>query len=485
MFFDISPLFAGFFIVEWAIRILMLFIVPRKQRTATVNAWLLLIMIVPTFGTIVYYMFGNPSMPKERRKKLQVVRSLTNKELSELQVSHSSYFAEIDEELPRSIAQLATKLGGLPPMHGNEVSFFSGYEAAIQEIARSIDEAEDYIHIQFFIAVLDDTTEVVFKAIENAVKRGVEVRFLYDKLLSRRFKGAKAMRRRLQEIGVRSEPMLPLNIIPGRGFTRPDLRNHRKLVVIDGRVAFTGSQNLISKTYGSKKAIQYEELVARLSGPVVWQLNNVFRSDWYAETGEPLLDVVEDRDMPEATGSTVAQVLPSGPDHDHDNNLKLYTALTHTAKESITIVVPYFIPNDSLLDALTTAAQRGVRVSIINSEIIDKIFAGHAQRSYYEELLGAGAEIYLYKKPTFLHAKLLIIDGSVTIFGSSNLDIRSFELDFELSTVLYDKYIAESLENITKQYIANSYELNLKNWLQRPLKDKLLDQFTRLAAAFL
>lgn len=485
MNFDFNPFLAGLFLVEWIVRVVMLFVVSRKQRTASANAWLLLIMIVPMLGTVIYYMFGNPSLPKFRREKLKVVKNLTDKELSEISIVNKNVFANLDNNKYRSISVLATKLGGLPPMHGNELSFFTEYDETFLAITKMIDTAEDYIHMQYFIAVQDTSSLPVFDALERAAKRGVTIRFMYDKLLSRRYKGQAAMRRRLTAMGAEVKEMLPLYVIPGRKFTRPDLRNHRKLVVIDGHIAFTGSQNLINNTYGHKNGLQYKELVARLTGPVVWQLNNIFRADWYAETGQPLLDVVEDRDLPQNTGSAIAQVLPSGPNHDHDNNLKLYTTMVHSAKQSINIVVPYFIPDESLLDALTTAAHRDVKVTIINSEVIDKMLAGHAQRSYYEELLKVGVEIYLYKKPIFLHTKQVIIDNEVAVFGSSNLDIRSFELDFELNTIIYDTDVVQKLKSIEQSYHEDAIQLSLKSWRSRPLRHKLLDQFTRLASAFL
>jgi len=189
--------------------------------------------------------------------------------------------------------------------------------------------------------------------------------------------------------------------------------------------------------------------------------------------------------MPKPQGSVIAQVLPSGPNHDNDNNLKLYTSMVHSAKKRVSIVVPYFIPDESLLNALTTAAQRGVEVTIINSEIVDKLLAGHAQRAYYEDLLKVGVKIYLYKTPIFLHAKQVIIDDQVAIFGSSNLDIRSFELNFELNTIVYDKEIVKKLQAVEAGYVSKSTQLTKKSWAERPARLRFLDRISRLTSAFL
>jgi cardiolipin synthase len=273
--------------------------------------------------------------------------------------------------------------------------------------------------------------------------------------------------------------MLGFSLRPGKEFTRPDLRNHRKIVVIDGVVGYTGSQNIVKNNYHRKDDLYYEELVARVEGPVVWQLSAIFRTDWYAETHTFLSADA----LAPLSGSMRAQVLPSGPSYRESSNLKLYTALMHGARKKIVIVTPYFVPDDALMTALTSAAQRGVGVTIVNSETIDKILVGHAQRSYYEELLLAGVRVFLYKKPVFLHTKHMTIDDTIAVVGSSNIDIRSFELDLEVSLVLYDKTSVVKLRSIEERYIKNSRQINLTSWLKRPLRLKSLDSVARLTAS--
>ncbi len=483
--FDVAPYLATLLVAEWFLRLLMLFIVPRDRKPSSANAWLLLIMVIPTAGTLLFYMFGNPKLPKSRRARRFAVDKMSQKEITELRSSHKDLFAFFDNEDHKTLARLATSLGGMPPMTGNDVTLISDYDETFKVLADEINKARSYIHIELFIATYDNATKEVFVALEAAVNRGVKVRFLYDRVVSIRYKGQRKMRSELKRIGVDLHEMLPLNLVPGKHFTRPDLRNHRKIVVIDGQTAFSGSQNLIDKSYNRKDGLLYEEIFMKLRGPIVWQFNNIFRADWYAETEEPLLELVEDADMPAPEGSVVAQVLPSGPTHEHDNNLKFYTSMVHSAKKKVGIVVPYFIPDESFLDALTAAAQRGVEVTMINSESIDKLLAGHAQRSYYDELLSVGVHIYLYNKPVFLHAKQVLIDGQVAIVGSSNLDIRSFELDLEITTVIYDKGITEKLEKIENSYLKKSRKLTLRKWRQRSLKHKMLDSIARLTAALL
>jgi cardiolipin synthase len=368
-------------------------------------------------------------------------------------------------------------------MAGNSPKIYTDYDEAINTQIRAIDSAKDYIHVEYFIIALDTTTQPFFDAMERAVKRGVKVRVLFDGVVSRPYPKFKKMKQHLDMIGVEWYQMLPLNLLPGPNFTRPDLRNHRKLVVIDGKIGFSGSQNLIQRNYHRRDELVYEEIVIELTGPVVWQLNNVFRADWYAESGDLLKDLVEDNDMPKAEGEAIVQVLPSGPSHEHDNNLKLYTSVIHAAKAEVFIVVPYFVPDESLMTAITAAAQRGVKVTMINSEIIDKILVGHAQRSFYDELLAVGVRIYLYNKPVFLHNKHVRIDNSVVIVGSSNLDIRSFELNLEVNVVLYDKKAVAHIKDVEQKYIKKSKKVDKRSWSERPLGSKLLDRLSRLTAA--
>ena len=476
-------LLALFFTFEWLLRLVMFFVVPRGRRPSSATAWLMIIMIEPIVGSILFGVLGNPKLPKARRALQRTADEFTAEELQKLRGRDKSLFADLKNDDHKTVARLAEVLGGLPPMAGNSVTFITDYQTAFTQQITAIDAAESYVHMEYFIMALDNDTEPVFDALERAVSRGVTVRVLFDALACRNYPNFKKMKKRLTASGVQWRPMLPLNLIPGRNFSRPDLRNHRKIVVVDGRIGFTGSQNLITKNYHRKDEIYYEELVARVEGPAVWQFNNVFRADWYAETGQDLKELVEDADMPKPAGDVSAQVLPSGPSHDNDNNLKLYTGMIHAAKKSVFIVVPYFIPDESLITAITSAAQRGVAVTMINSNSIDKILAGHAQRSFYEELLAAGVNIYLYRSPIFLHTKHVSIDDDVAILGSSNLDIRSFELDQEVSLVLYDGQAVKQLRRIEREYLEKSDQIHPAEWQARSLRLKLLDNISRLTAS--
>jgi len=275
----------------------------------------------------------------------------------------------------------------------------------------------------------------------------------------------------------------------GHQWNRIDLRNHRKIVVVDGVVGFTGSHNLIEDTYHKrsniKKGIHYIELVVRVTGPVVREFNAAFITDWYSET-EELLD---ERTAPEmrvrtpVTGDVLCQTLPSGPGFEHNNNLMLFVSLLHAARRRITIVNPYVVPEEALLLALTSAAQRGVEVTLIVSETGDQFLVYHAQGSYYEELLKAGVHIYRYQAPVILHSKSISIDDDIAVIGSSNMDIRSFELNLEFTLVCYSTQVGADLRNLEEDYLRCSRPLYLDAWQARPFITRFFDNVARLTSA--
>jgi cardiolipin synthase len=287
-------------------------------------------------------------------------------------------------------------------------------------------------------------------------------------------------------MGAHYQPMLPLRPLRGR-WQRPDLRNHRKLVTIDGIVAHTGSLNMIADHYhkrkGIKRGLHWHELMIRFEGPIVRELDAVFVTDWYSETDELLpLDYSPVR---LDTGDRDAQVIPSGPSFDNDNNLKLFAAVIHNARHRVSITSPYFVPDSTIQLAMITAAARGVDTELFVSAASDQFMVYHAQRSYYEQLLRAGVRIYLYGEPTILHAKHLTIDDDVAIIGSSNLDIRSLSLHMELMVLLHGRDVVDELRVVQDEYRRASRLLTLEDWLERPRREKLLDNVMRLTSSLM
>jgi cardiolipin synthase len=470
-------------LLDLAIRLFSIIYVPINRKPQTATAWLLAIFLIPYVGFIVFLIIGSTKLPRARREK---------------QTEINAYILEQTEGIERvrrdhpwplwleSITTLNRQLGAMPLVGGNSAELYPDYEESIAEMAREIDQSRRFVHVEFYIATIDDTTRPFFDALARAQARGVSVRFLLDHWASRGYPGYKETLAFMDGAGIEWHLMLPLLPLHGK-FQRPDLRNHRKIMVIDGSVAFTGSQNLIDSSYDLKshldKGMVYKDLFARFEGPVVAGLNALFVTDWYSETDELLLresDPVQRADRGDALD---CQVVPSGPGFDGENNLRLFNALLYSAQQKVSITSPYFVPDDSMLYAITTTAQRGVEVELFVGEMGDHAMTWHAQRSYYEGLLRAGVKIWLYRAPTILHAKHFTIDDEVSVIGSSNMDMRSFSLNLEVSVMVRGRRFVDALREVQEAYKEHSFELTLDAWVKRPRRSQVLDNVARLTAA--
>ncbi|MBP1302277.1 cardiolipin synthase [Curtobacterium sp. ODYSSEY 48 V2] len=470
-------------LLDLAIRVFSIIYVPYNRKPQTATAWLLAIFLIPYIGFIVFMVIGSTKLPKARREK---------------QTEINAYILEQTEGIERvrrdhpwplwleSVTKLNRELGAMPLVGGNSAELYPDSYESVQEMTRAIDQSRRFVHVEFYIATIDDTTRPYFEALARAQARGVTVRFLLDHWASRGYPGYKDTLAFLDRANIEWHLMLPLQPLQGK-FQRPDLRNHRKIMVIDGSVAFTGSQNLIDPSYDLQSHIEkgmvYKDLFARFEGPVVAGLNALFVTDWYSETDELLLresDPVQRADRGDALD---CQVVPSGPGFDGENNLRLFNALLYSAQEKVSITSPYFVPDDSMLYAITTTAQRGVEVELFVGEMGDHAMTWHAQRSYYEELLRAGVRIWLYRAPTILHAKHFTIDDDVSVIGSSNMDMRSFSLNLEVSVMVRGSRFVDALRDVQAAYKDASFELTLDAWLERPRRSQVLDNVARLTAA--
>ncbi len=472
-----------FVVIDLLLRILAVIVVPRNRRPQTAMAWLLAIFFLPIPGFLLFLLLGNRSLSKRRREK--------QREINEYIINTTDGIDRVSTETPwppylKPIVELNRNLGAMPMVGGNDAKLYPHYEESLQAMTDEVGRAKKYVHIEFYILALDATTEPFFVALEAAVARGVVVRVLFDHIACWRSKGYRKMKRRLSKIGVLWAPMLPVQPFRGK-WRRPDLRNHRKLLVVDGLVAFTGSQNYIDSTYNLraniKRGLHWKDLMARFEGPIVTGINALFVTDWYSETDELLTRETEDIGHVEHADPMDAQVVPSGPGFEGENNLRLFNALIYAATKKVIITSPYFVPDDSMLYAITTAAQSGLDVQLFASEIGDQFMVFHAQRSYYEELLRAGVRIFLYPAPTILHAKHFTIDDEVSVIGSSNMDMRSFSLDYEISIMVRGRGFVEELREVEDQYRAVCKEITLEEWLERPRRIRVLDNTMRLTAA--
>ena len=481
----------GFDLIGLGVRLVALMVIPVNRRPSSAMAWLLAIFLIPYVGIIAFLMIGNPKLPQRRRAQQREINSM----LATISRATPELELEPGQEWVSSIARLNRNLGSLPLIGGNAATLIEDYDDALREMAAAVDAAEHFVLCEFYILSVDAATHDFFAALERAVTRGLTVHVLFDHIGSRRVAGYRATIRHLDAIGVEWRPMLPVMPLKGK-YQRPDLRNHRKILVLDGQVGFMGSLNLIDRSYNKKsnlrRGLKWQELVTRVEGPVVQAMNAVFLSDWFSETGVILTSQSQ---LLAAPGSAVArlpvlrpgdldcQVVPSGPGFDNDNNLKLFNSLLYQARRRVSITSPYFVPDESLIAAITTAAERGVAVELFVGAVADQPMVFHAQRSYYEVLLRAGVRIYLYPAPYILHAKHMTIDDDVAIIGSSNMDMRSFGLNLEVTLMATGRSYTDAMRGVEDHYRAISRELTLEEHLHQSLPTRLFDNLARLTSA--
>ncbi len=468
--------------LDLTIRITAIIVIPRNRRPTAAMAWLLAVFFIPFIGVFLFLLIGNPRLPRARRRKQDQI----NEYIAE--TSEHLHFGTLRPDAPSwfpPLVEMNHRLGALPISGDNGAHLIADYQDSLDAMADEIRKAEDYVHIEFYILQADDSTDNFFRAMEEVAERGVHVRVLLDHWANRWKPKYRQTVKRLNDMGANWHLMLPVQPLKGR-MQRPDLRNHRKLVVVDGKVAFLGSQNVTDSTYNLpkniKRGLHWVDLMVRIDGPVVLSVNAIFLSDWYSETDE-VLQEIDISHAQTGSGDLDCQVVPSGPGFEVENNLRLFLGLLYAAKEKIMIVSPYFVPDEALLLAVTAAVDRGVAVELFVSEEGDQAMVYHAQRSYYEALLKAGVRIWMYRRPYILHTKSLTIDDQVAVIGSSNMDMRSFGLNLEVSMLVRGEEFVAEMREVEDVYRSLSRELTLEEWMQQPLRSTVLDNLARLTSA--
>jgi cardiolipin synthase len=466
-----------YLISEWSIRFVMLIYVPQRRSAAASRTWLLFIFLLPWPGLILYWLFGRIHLPA-RRIRMQERASRFIREAQAQIGPRVTVEPELSPTL-RCIPDLARQLGDFETLAGNRIELLVDYTATINRIIEDIDSAKEHVHLLFYIFLADESGQRVGEALTRAAARGVRCRVLMDAVGSRG--GLQRLAPILRTKGIEVLEMLPVGLFR-RNTGRFDLRNHRKIVVIDGTTGYTGSQNIVNPEF--VKGFPNEELMARLTGPVVAQLQAMFLADHYFETGT----VLDSRALfPDLiyVGKSPCQLVPSGPVYLRENGRELIIAMLYAARERIVITTPYFVPDEPFLHAICAARlRREVEVHLVLSMHANQMITQFAQRSHYDDLLEAGIQIHLYR-PHFLHAKHLTIDDEIALVGSTNMDIRSFALNAEINLVVYDASVVRELRRLQDWYFANSERLDAATWNKRPLVDRIVQNTARLMDSFL
>jgi len=461
----------AYYLSEWLIRLAMLAIVPFRRNPAATRSWLLLIFFLPVPGLLLFLAIGRPRFPKWRAVRFAALSPFFADLAGRLTAADAFGSSPANAE----IAALAGRLGRLPAVGGNAVALLDDYDATIDRLVADIDAARLHVRLLAYIFADDATGQKVIAALGRAVSRGIPCHALIDPVGSNQWlRGAV---RGLAAAGVEVRTALPFRLVRAR--TRRDMRNHRKLFLIDGAIGYVGSQNIVDKDF--RPGITNRELVVRVTGPAVAGMTAIFLSDWYLET-ERLLD--RNPVIPEATGTATLQVLPSGADYPVEGFRTLLVWQIHQARTNVVIVTPYLIPDEDLLGALRTAVLRGVEIDLVVSAVADQLLVSMAQSSYYGELMASGVRIHRYRDH-LLHAKNVCIDDRLGIVGSSNVDIRSFELNEEVSLLLFDPESIAALRQIQRGYLAASDEISRDAWRGRGRLRKLAENGARLVSPLL
>jgi cardiolipin synthase len=473
---EISPALV-YLVTEWAIRICALIAIPFRRSPDSARAWLLLLLFLPVPGLLLYWLIGRPTYPRSRRKRL--AKAAIQLQDASAEIAHSSACRrpELSDRF-RPAALLIENIGRFPALGANSISLIVDYDRAIDSLVSDIDSAEHHVHIQMYIFASDETGEKVMGALERAASRGIECRVLIDAIGSSHW--SRRVTRRLLARRMKVARTLP--VAPWRrGSARGDLRNHRKIAVIDGVIGHVGSQNIVNAE--AMKGIVNEELVARVIGPAVVEMQTVFAVDWLLETDEAMSGPEYFRHHG-GPGDSTAQLMPSGPDYGEVGIGYLTVALIHGALERVVITTPYFIPEAALLQALRTAVLRGVTVDLIVPSVSDNRLVRLAQQSYYSELLESGVNVRLYGRG-FLHAKHLTIDNEVALIGSSNVDVRSFVLNAEVTLIAYDQAVVADLRAHQDRCIDAAEHLTKDGWNNRSRMVKIGENIARLVSPLL
>jgi cardiolipin synthase len=461
--------------LQWIIRLTMIpIIMVRKQRPAAAIAWLAIVFFEPVVGLLLYLLIGENRLGRkrihERRSSRQAISPAHRPDVDPRFVINPG-----EEQEHGILVYLAEQVGGLPVVGGNRVLAMIDTGKVIDAIVSDIDAAERHVHLLFYIYTDDAVGRRVAEALVRASERGVRCRVLADAV------GSSSLFRRLAHQmragGVEVVPALRVGVLRML-FARMDLRNHRKIAVIDGRIAYTGSQNIVEPTYGHRRAGSWYDAMARIEGPAVHQLQGIFAEDWFHESGH-LIDEPDLFPEVEAQGDTAIQVVPSGPDLPTEAFQDLIVEAIFRANRRVVITSPYFVPNSAMLMALRLAVLRGVRVDLVVPKVSDQRMVGAAAKFYCEYLMRYGANVHLFDKG-LLHCKTLTIDNTLAMFGSANFDVRSFMLNFEVNLLAHAPDVVENMRNLQQYYIDQAIHATFDDMPGRTLSGRLHMNFAKL-----
>lgn len=478
------------FVVGLLIQVVVVFrVIMGKRGVGETLAWVMLILGIPVVGWILYLLIGELRLGASREKRYQQLSKAIQQRLQALEpIEAQVSWADVDQEYAR-IAQTGRGTLSFPILPGNQLELIEDWQLVFDQIIADIDSAKTNCDLQFYIWHSGGRTQEVVEAIERARARGVHCRILVDSLGSWKFLHSDEAKR-LTAAGAQVREALPSRLwrLP---FVRYDLRMHRKLVLVDDQIAWTGSLNLVDPRFFKREAGvgQWIDAMVRVRGPIVEGLAIVFQTDWQSEDemADEMVDTLPDLTdggPPEPMGPSVVQVLPSGPAFAVDAIEQILLTAVYSARRELIITSPYFVPSESLTLALASAAQRGVAVTVIVPARVDSKLVRFASRALRDQLLSAGVRLVFFHGG-LLHTKSLTIDGTTSLFGTLNMDPRSLRLNFEVTLAIHDPKFTAQLRALQQSYIANGKELDLEQWRNRGLHMRVLENLAKLLSPLL
>lgn len=447
-------------------------LITKKGATSPI-AWCLVILLVPLLGALLFWIFGYTYLYRPLKRKRQHRRGFRDR----LPTSEDETLVNADW---KHIARIAWELDDSSPSKGNAVTLLPNTRHAFAAMLEAIHAAQHHIHLEFYIVRNDEAGKEFFALLTEKARQGVAVRFLYDSM-GGFFFGRRGIKE-LVAAGGQVIPFLPLNLFRSR--MRVNLRNHRKIVIVDGKVGFTGGMNLADEYLGRSKEFGYwRDQMLRLEGPAMGGLQRIFAEDWDFTTQEILKGAKYFPPQPQA-GNSVVQILASGPDQEVNVIREVYMSAIATARERVWIATPYFIPDAGILDALHMARYRGVDVRLLMPFRPDHFSSYYASRYYWQDILPRGVKLCLYTRG-MMHAKYITVDGQIGIVGSANMDPRSLQLNFEAGCVLFDPTLAKELEASFEEDLQHATCMDLDMFNRRSFATRLAENACRLFSPIL
>ncbi|TMI66440.1 MAG: cardiolipin synthase [Bacteroidetes bacterium] len=463
-------------------------IIYDTNSTDKTLAYILLAIFIPLFGILFYFAFGVNYRKREfYSKKIINDDNLWNQIKQDISLySAQTYFniAESDRPNKHLAKYLSNEMSPLTP--GNTARLLINGEEKFPEVIKALEEAKDHIHIEYYIYENDKIGKTIEEILIRKANQGVSVRFIYDDFGSHGIRKNIAIR--LRNAGVETYPFYKIPFL--RMVNHLNYRNHRKIIVIDGKKAFVGGINVSDKYINepaSMNKLFWRDTHLMIEGPGAYYLQYLFICDWNFCSGKPLENIKHyfpDDYRNNPPGDKIIQIAASGPDSINPTILYSLLYTIYRAEQEILITTPYFIPDQSLMDALMVAALAGVSVQLLVPEKSDSRLVQLAACSYYADLLSAGVKIFLYQDG-FVHAKTLVIDKKIAVIGTANMDVRSFDLNFEVNAIVYDEELASSLASVFNSDINDAILVDRDAWLNRPISRKLLEKTARLVSPLL